>query len=171
MLNKFESGFQLSMIFSFGAIKQTLTLDLSRGDLIIHQKIERNYKTFLENKEFKLMTFSIESLIAEKFQAILQGGLFNTRMKDFYDIYWISQISYKFAKEAIQKQFIHTNKLDLLEKWKEIICAQKESKNLEENWEKYKKELNFLNIDLKWMDMLEILKKFFSKILKNEFEN
>lgn len=54
------------------------------------------------------MTYNIESIIAEKFQTVISRGILNSRMKDYYDLYYL--IAYKkFSKEnlknAIEKTF------------------------------------------------------------------
>lgn len=40
---------------------------------------------------FYLNTYNIETLLAEKSQTIINRGLANTRMRDFYDLYEIVQ--------------------------------------------------------------------------------
>lgn len=55
------------------------------------------------------MTYNIESIIAEKFQTVISRGILNSRMKDYYDLYYLIAF-FKFSKEnlknAIEKTFL-----------------------------------------------------------------
>lgn len=42
-----------------------------------------------EERNLKLMTYNIETIIAEKFQTIISGSILNSRMKDYYDLYYL----------------------------------------------------------------------------------
>lgn len=49
------------------------------------------------------MTYNIESIIVEKFQTVISRGILNSRMKDYYDLYYL--ITYKeFSKENLKKR-------------------------------------------------------------------
>ena len=41
-----------------------------------------------EDRNLKIMTYNIESIIAEKFQTVISRGILNSRMKDYYDLYY-----------------------------------------------------------------------------------
>ena len=58
------------------------------GDVIVPRPERRNIQTQLDGYEKpEILTYSLESTIAEKFDAILQRFELTGRMKDFYDIY------------------------------------------------------------------------------------
>lgn len=66
------------------------------------------YPTILDFPAPKLKGYSMESTIAEKFQAMVKLGVLNSRMKDFYDIWLLSkQFNYKgqILSTAIRKTF------------------------------------------------------------------
>ena len=77
-----------------GQIKKTRTpfsVDLGIGDVIIPKAEEREIPVQLDNYQRPVVaTYSLESTIAEKFDAILQRLQLTSRMKDFYDIYYLS---------------------------------------------------------------------------------
>lgn len=73
-------------------IRVPFNVDVGVGDVIVPKAQTRTIKTQLENFEApEIMTYSLESTIAEKFDAILQRFELTGRMKDFYDIYYLSQ--------------------------------------------------------------------------------
>ncbi len=73
-------------------VRVPFNVDVGVGDVIVPNAQTRTIKTQLENFEApEIMTYSLESTIAEKFDAILQRFELTGRMKDFYDIYYLSQ--------------------------------------------------------------------------------
>ncbi len=73
-------------------IRVPFNVDIGVGDVIIPNAQRRNIQTQLDGYEKpEILTYSLESTIAEKFDAILQRFELNGRMKDFYDIYFLSR--------------------------------------------------------------------------------
>lgn len=67
-------------------------VDIGIGDVIVPKAERRKIKTQLEGyAQPEILTYSLESTIAEKFDAILQRFELTGRMKDFYDIYYLSK--------------------------------------------------------------------------------
>ena len=73
-------------------VRVPFNVDIGVGDVIIPHAQRRNIQTQLEGYEKpEILTYSLESTIAEKFDAILQRFELTGRMKDFYDIYYLSR--------------------------------------------------------------------------------
>lgn len=73
-------------------VRVPFSVDIGVGDVIIPSAKERTIKTQLDDFNApEIMTYSLESTIAEKLDAILQRFELTGRMKDFYDIYYLSQ--------------------------------------------------------------------------------
>ena len=73
-------------------VRVPFSVDIGVGDVIIPSAKERTIKTQLDDFDApEIMTYSLESTIAEKLDAILQRFELTGRMKDFYDIYYLSQ--------------------------------------------------------------------------------
>ncbi len=101
-------GLKYNLLAIFDNLRVNLSIDIATGDLITPREIEYDYKMIFENRNLKIMTYNIESIIAEKFQTVISRGILNSRMKDYYDLYYL--ITYKeFSKEnlknAIEKTF------------------------------------------------------------------
>lgn len=87
-----------------------MQIDVGFGD-IIHPKIRAiNYPVILDFPKPHLNGYPRESVISEKFEAMIKLGLLNSRMKDFYDI-WLMMRQFEFKGtnivEAIKKTFKH----------------------------------------------------------------
>ena len=94
-----------------GKIKNTRTpfnVDLGVGDIIVPKAEKRVIPVQLD--EFtkpEISTYSLESTIAEKFDAILQRLEMTSRMKDFYDIYYLSNM-FDFDGRKLQEAIFET---------------------------------------------------------------
>ena len=67
-----------------------ITLDIGFGDEITPAPTLQTYPNLLQDEPFELFTVTLETLVAEKFQAMVVLGDRNTRLKDFYDLYRIA---------------------------------------------------------------------------------
>ena len=77
----------------FGYIERSRNLiefDIGFGDAVVPRPEEMVYPSLLGLDETRLLAYSKESVIAEKFQAMVYLAEGNSRMKDFYDIYMLS---------------------------------------------------------------------------------
>lgn len=137
-------GLKYNLVAKFDNLKIDLSIDIATGDLITPREIEYNYKMIFENRSLKIMTYNIESIIAEKFQTVISRGILNSRMKDYYDLYYL--IRYEdFSKEnlkvAIQKTFSKRN-TDIQDISK-VIKEIEKSDFLKDLWEKYSQKYQY----------------------------
>ncbi len=85
-----------------------MQIDIGFGDVVYPEPEESDLPTMLDFPAPKLLCYSRESAIAEKFEAMVTLGVLNSRMKDFYDIWLLSrQFGFERAKlaEAIRLTF------------------------------------------------------------------
>lgn len=157
-------GLKYNILAKFDNIKVNLSIDIATGDVITPGEIEYNYKMMFEDKALKIMTYNIESIIAEKFQTIISRNVLNSRMKDFYDLYYL--IKYKtFSKDdlrlAIEKTFEKRNTdIKLINS---NISVIQESDLLQDLWKTYSQKHKYTK-DIKFEDIIETIKKI-SKLI------
>lgn len=83
-------------------------VDIGVGDVIVPRAVERTISTQLSDFEAPIIkTYSLESTIAEKFDAILQRFELTGRMKDFYDIYYLAR-TFDFEGVRLQTAIFET---------------------------------------------------------------
>ena len=71
--------------------RASMQVDIGFGDAVIPEPIEVDYPTILKMNAPRLLVYSRESVVAEKFQAMVFLGMLNSRMKDFYDIWSLTR--------------------------------------------------------------------------------
>lgn len=80
-------GIRVRLEGTLGKIRQRLQIDIGFGDVIVPDPVSIPFPTLLDMAPPELWAYSIESVIAEKFEAMIDLAGINTRMKDFYDVY------------------------------------------------------------------------------------
>lgn len=157
-------GLKYNILAKFDNIKVNLSIDIATGDVITPGEIEYNYKMMFEDKALKIMTYNVESIIAEKFQTIISRNVLNSRMKDFYDLYYLIKYS-TFSKDdlrlAIEKTFDKRNTdIKLINS---NISVIQESDLLQDLWKTYSQKHKYTK-DIKFEDIIETIKKI-SKLI------
>lgn len=88
----------------------SMQIDVGFGDIIYPRPKAIEYPTILDFPKPHLKGYTAESVVAEKFEAMIKLGLLNSRMKDFYDL-WLMTRQFDFEGtdlvEAIQRTFSH----------------------------------------------------------------
>ncbi len=82
--------------------RERVQLDIGFGDKMTSGPIEIEFPTLLDFDAPKIKVYSIETAIAEKFEAIVSLQLQSSRMKDFYDVLFFAE-HYEFKKDLLQK--------------------------------------------------------------------
>lgn len=158
------SGLKYNVLATFDNLRVNLSIDIATGDIITPSEIEYDYKMMFEDRSLKIMTYNIESIIAEKFQTVIARGILNSRMKDYYDLYYL--ITHKnFSKEnlrmAISRTFLkrQTSSENIDEK----ILDIENSEFVKELWIKYSNKYTYAN-NIEFITVVETLKSI-SKII------
>jgi hypothetical protein len=89
-------GIRMRLRGNLGTARVALQLDIGFGDVIVPRAQQVSYPTLLDMSPPRIRCYSRETTIAEKFEAMTKLGIVNSRMKDFYDIWFLSR-SYEFG--------------------------------------------------------------------------
>jgi predicted nucleotidyltransferase component of viral defense system len=100
-------GLRLRTTGQLAGARITVIIDIGFGDAIEPGIEEINLPVLLDLPEPRLRVYARETVIAEKFQAMVMLGLANSRMKDFYDV-WILSRSYDFDEDRLSRAIAAT---------------------------------------------------------------
>lgn len=101
-------GFKFKILSMYSNLKIPFHIDVSTGDIITPRAIEYKYKKILEDEYIDIITYNKETIIAEKLQTILNRKISNSRMKDFYDIYYFTTYKWNEIDKEILNKSIKT---------------------------------------------------------------
>ncbi|MFZ4412698.1 MAG: nucleotidyl transferase AbiEii/AbiGii toxin family protein [Bacteroidales bacterium] len=103
------NGVRLNIEASFHTVRQRIQVDVGFGDIVIPHVQELEYPILLNDLQVPVIqAYSKETVIAEKFQAMIELSVANSRMKDFYDVYNLladNQFDKDTLEEAIKATF------------------------------------------------------------------
>ena len=154
-------------------VRVPFNVDIGVGDIIIPHPERRSIQTQLDGYEKpEILTYSLESTIAEKFDAILQRFELTGRMKDFYDIYYLSR-TFDFdglkLQTAIQETLQNRGTAYEKESFNRVI-ALADDEDMQTKWRFFLKtlsnpEISFQNI---MMGIRRFLEPVWEAILKQD---
>ena len=85
---------------NLGNARISMQFDVGFGDMVVPRPTKFQYPTIIEMPSPALTGYSMESTIAEKFEAMVKLGALNSRMKDFFDISLLSQL-FEFSGKTL----------------------------------------------------------------------
>lgn len=161
-------GLRFSMDAVMGKLITPMKIDISTGDVITPKAIEYSYKLLLEDRSIRLWSYNLETILAEKLQTVLARGVFNTRMRDYYDINILLSIYDKSIDNSMLKNaFSATCKkreTDLLKSdARAILVDIKDDVRLRELWESYQKKYTYAQ-DISFETIMKSTEKLLDKI-------
>ena len=149
-------------------LKVSLEIDISTGDEITPKELNFEYISIFDNKKINIGTYNIETILSEKVETILRRGKYNTRMKDYYDVYFFltklkNEINLEIFKQALNNTLRKREAFDYYNDYKQILNGLTNDERINNYWNTYKKKNKYAeNIEFK--DIVKILKEFLDSI-------
>ena len=144
----------------FGKINATLNIDITTGDVITPREMNYSYSRILEEGTIPIMTYTIETILAEKFETISSRNITTTRARDFYDLYMIYSI-YKdkidkgILRKAIERTSKYRGSFETALQYKEIVELFRESETPKKLWKKYTQNNPYAK-DVDFLDTISV---------------
>lgn len=144
----------------FGKINATLNIDITTGDVITPREMNYSYSKILEEGTIPIMTYTIETILAEKFETISSRNITTTRARDFYDLYMIYSI-YKdkidkgILRKAIERTSKYRGSFETALQYKEIVELFWESETPKKLWKKYTQNNPYAK-DVDFLDTISV---------------
>jgi hypothetical protein len=85
------SGLRVTLQATIAGARLPIQVDIGFGDVVTPSALEVDYPSLLEMPTPRLRAYPPETVVAEKVQAMVALGMLNSRMKDFFDLWAVSQ--------------------------------------------------------------------------------
>lgn len=149
-------------------LKVALEIDISTGDEITPKELNYEYLSLFEDKIIQIGTYNIETILAEKIQTILTRGKYNTRMKDYYDVYFFltklkNEINPDIFKDAFKNTIMQRDSLGYLKDYKVILDDILLDNRIHNNWNSYKNKTKYAN-NIEFNTIINELKFFLNEL-------
>ena len=155
-------GFRVTLNVTFEKLRDTVKIDFTAGDVITPKPVDYGYRLMFEDREIYVLAYNIETVLAEKYTAVLALDVANSRMKDFYDIYMLiteqrDMINPDVFAEAVSNTAKQRHMLQLLPKAAHIIDTVAESTVMSDLWLRYK-SVNKYAAFIEFQDVVEAVR-------------
>jgi len=161
--NQVYQGYRFRVRGNLGNAKIYIQIDMGFGDIVTPDPIWIEFPTVLDEENPKIRAYTLETAIAEKYQAMIDLDLLNSRMKDFYDIWFLSK-NLKFEGNVIQKAIEQTFKRRRTELPSEKPIVFKKNFYSDESkciqWRSFKKKIEQEDLPSDLQTVIEQAEKF-----------
>ena len=161
-------GNKYHIVGKLQSLKVNLEIDISTGDKVTPRELKYKYPLIFEDRTIMITSYNIETILAEKIETVLRRGVFNSRMKDFYDIYYFltklrKEIDINILKEAVNHTFTKRNSFEYLNDYEQIINSIIGNERIEKLWNIYSNKYKYSNgIDI--TEILNLLKDIINEV-------
>ena len=140
------SGIRFSMDALLDGAVIPLKIDISTGDVITPREIAYSYKLMFEDRTIPIMTYPIETVLAEKLETVISRSITNTRMRDFYDIHILlksQNIDADILALALDRTAKKRGNFSLLENAESVLKIVKSDEDMKRLWNIYQKKFKY----------------------------
>ena len=140
-------GIRVKLQASFHSINIRFSIDVTKGDAITPKPESQTFTScFTERSKYSLLAYTVETILAEKCEAILKRNVVGTRPRDYYDVYMLThlkKIRPRIFKKALHETFERCGTSTLLKSVTEILYAISQSQAQTEYWQRYQQEFPY----------------------------
>lgn len=135
-------GYSLKLNATYGPLREVVFIDFTTGDEITPEAIELRLTSAFSDETIEVMSYNLETILAEKLETIISRGEVSTRPRDRYDLYTLyhmkyNQLDFSLLRQALENTCRRRGTLEFLKSWKEQVTSIVNSNYQKELWNKY----------------------------------
>ena len=158
------AGIGVSIVARIKNTRTPFGIDFGVGDVIVPKQEKRKIPTQLDDFVAPTVnTYSIETTVAEKIDAILSLMEFSSRMKDYYDIYYLAS-KFDFdgvtLTEALKKTFENRGHSFTIEQFEQVMSFDNDEA-MQKKWKAFVRKIDIKTDD--YSTVLKTIKVFLTK--------
>lgn len=166
------AGIGASVIARIKNTKTPFSIDFGVGDIIVPKQEKRKIPTQLSDFSAPIVnTYSIETTIAEKIDAILSLMEFSSRMKDYYDIYYIANkfdFDGNVLSQALEKTFANREHNFSIDQFEQVMEFDDDAA-MQKKWKAFVRKIDTKTDD--YSTVLKTIKAFLAKPFTAAIDN
>ena len=162
-------GIRFGMNGLFEGTRKHFAIDISTDDIITPNAVTFAYPLMFEERTIPLLAYNLETLLAEKMETILSRGTANTRIRDFYDIYMLTELKPQAINDddfiaAFRATAAKRGTEKLIPAFSRILNSIQESDEMQEMWDKFRKTYYYVE-DAAWTDVMKSVHRLASLMI------
>lgn len=122
------NNFRVHLQAKYGKINSPMKIDVTTGDSITPAAVQYNFPMLFEEKSIPVMAYTLETVLAEKYETIIRRNIGTTRARDYYDLHTL----YRSRKDEVRPEILkaavlHTaTKRDSLQEMQDYVQILKD---------------------------------------------
>lgn len=136
------NNFRVHLQAKYGKIDSPMKIDVTTGDVITPAAIRYDFPMLFDDKTVPVMAYTLETVLAEKYETIIRRNIGTTRARDFYDLHTLyrsrkNEIRPDILKAAVLHTAQKRDSVDDIHDWKDIMTDIREEPVLYQLWDNY----------------------------------
>ena len=161
-------NFRVSIQAAYGKMKIPMKIDITTGDAITPKEIQFSYPFLFDDRRVLVKAYTLESILAEKYETIIRRNVGNTRARDFYDLHLLYRLyqenaDWNLLKQAVLATAKKRESSAALQDTERILLALKESTVLLNLWKRYQAQ-NLYAREITYPAIIETINAFTEKL-------
>lgn len=153
------NNFRAHLKARYGKINAPMKIDITTGDKITPAAIRYDFPLSFDERSVPVMAYTLETVLAEKYETIIRRNIGTTRARDFYDLHMLYRLyKDKVNMEYLRAAVIHTaekrGSLEEIKDWRDILRDIREEPPMHLLWKSYAAENSYAS-ELEFSDVLE----------------
>lgn len=141
-------GIRVALKANYPPISVPLMVDVTTSDVITPKEIEFSFSLLFDEGSINILAYSLETVLAEKLETVLSRSIANTRPRDYYDIHVLyslhgSDCNMDTLRTALDCTTEKRGSRHILTDYLEIMKMIRESSELSNHWDKYRREFEY----------------------------
>ncbi|WP_165253094.1 nucleotidyl transferase AbiEii/AbiGii toxin family protein [Adlercreutzia sp. ZJ304] len=163
-------GVRIKIRAHLGKMDIPMKLDISTGDALTPSAINYTYRLMLKDRDIDILAYNVETVLAEKIETMFVRSTLNTRMRDFYDMWALTNmeadIDYAILAEAVAATAKTRGHDVTLADSESVVDALAASEDMAGHWERYRNRNDFA-AGLSWEDALDAIRSLCNEALNS----
>lgn len=157
------NNFRVHLRAKYGKIDSPMKIDVTTGDVITPAAIQYDFPMLFEDKSVPVMAYTLETILAEKYETIFRRNVGTTRARDYYDLHTLFRSRKdEIRPDVLKAAVLHTAKkrdsVKDIEDWQEIIADIKNEPLMRSLWDNYVAENQYI-VELSFEEVLKTVEK------------
>lgn len=143
------NNFRVHLQAKYGKIDSPMKIDVTTGDAITPAAIQYDFPMLFEEKSIPVMAYTLETVLAEKYETIIRRNIGSTRARDYYDLHTLyrsrkSSVRPDILKAAVLHTAMKRDSVQDMQDWKEILKDIREEPAMYLLWDNYVAENKYI---------------------------
>ena len=153
------NNFRIHLRAKYEKIDSPMKIDVTTGDVITPAAVQYEFPMLFDEKAIPVLAYTLETILAEKYETIIRRNIGTTRARDYYDLHTL----YRSRKEEIRTDILkeavlHTAKkresTEDMQDWREIIQDIRDEPQMSLLWNNYVADNKYIG-DLQFGEVLD----------------